>query len=130
MPDKAKRSPTRDNQSRTKVKKNEFNLEDDTQSVIGGVGIGICVLSIHQAIDDIPPKGEDKTGWYEFDSGAQAHTTNELHRLTNKQPSTVMVTDHDGNITTPEYKGDIYLPIMEALSNYETFYITLSTATL
>ena len=61
-------------------------------------------------IKNISQKGENKTGWYEFDSVAKVHTTNELHRLMNKQISTVTVIGHDGNTSTPKYKGDIYLP--------------------
>ena len=51
-----------------------------------------------------------KKGWYEFDSGAQAHTTNELHRLIDKRQSTAKVMGHDGSTTTPVYEEDIYLP--------------------
>lgn len=82
------------------VKRTEFDL-DDIESVVGGVGIGINGLKVNRIIT---------TGLYKFDSGAQAHTTNELHRLINKRPSTAKVTEHDGSITTPTYEGDIYLP--------------------
>ena len=106
------RTKQRENQrgaNPTNVKKNKFDLEDNTESIIGGVGI--CGLSICKRTKKIPttidPKGY--SGWYEFNLGAQAHTTNELHRLIDKQPSTAKVIGHDRSITTPEFKGDIYL---------------------
>ena len=69
----------------TRVKKVEFDLDDDVHSTIGGIEInslhirGITILSV----------SNHKEGWYEFDSGAQAHTTNEEYRLINKKSTNI-----------------------------------------
>ena len=53
---------------------------------------------------------ENRKGWYEYDTGAQTHTTNEKWRLINPQPYTNGVQGHDGHITKAELIGDISLP--------------------
>ena len=56
------------------------------------------------------PGQNNRIGWYEYDTGAQTHTTNEKWRLTNPQPYTNGVQGHDGHITQAELIGDISLP--------------------
>ena len=51
-----------------------------------------------------------RKGWYECDTGAQTHTTNEKRRLINPQLYTNGVQGHDGHITQAELVGDISLP--------------------
>ena len=53
---------------------------------------------------------EARKGWYEYDTGAQTHTTNERYRLINLRPYTNRVQGHDGHITYAELIGDISLP--------------------
>ena len=53
---------------------------------------------------------DTRKGWYEYDTGAQTHTTNEKHRLINPRPYTNEVQGHDGHITQAELIGDIQLP--------------------
>ena len=51
-----------------------------------------------------------RKGWYEYDTGAQTHMTNEKWRLTNPRPYNNGVQGHDGHITQAELIGDITLP--------------------
>ena len=53
---------------------------------------------------------EDRKGWYEYDTGAQTHTTNEKERLINPRPYTNGVQGHEGHITQAELIGNISLP--------------------
>ena len=53
---------------------------------------------------------ETRKGYYEFDTGAQTHTTNEKHRLINPRIYNNGVQGHDGHITQAELIGDISLP--------------------
>ena len=86
---------------RAAVKKTEFDLDEDILSMAGGVEInGVSIYKLTN----------NRTGWYEFDSGAQAHTTNELDRLVDKKISIVTVNGHDGHTTQAQYEGNIYLP--------------------
>ena len=57
-----------------------------------------------------PANQEKRKGWYEYDTGAQTHTTNEKRRLIKPQPYTNGVQGHDGHITQAELIGDISLP--------------------
>ena len=52
----------------------------------------------------------NRTGWYEYDTGAQTHTTNEKNQLINPKPYTYRVQGHDGYTTKAELVGDISLP--------------------
>ena len=56
------------------------------------------------------PSQDNRKGWYEYDTGAQTHTTNEKNRLINPQLYTSGVQGHDGHITQAELIGDISLP--------------------
>ena len=89
----------------TGVKRTEFDLDEDIHSIVGGVDVN--ALKIHVVTIKLI---SHKNGWYEFDSGAQAHTTNELHRLVDKRTSSVLVSGHDGHSTKAQYERDIYLP--------------------
>ena len=51
-----------------------------------------------------------RNGWYEYDTGAQVHTTNEKHRLINPRPCNTGIQGHDGHSTQAELIGDIELP--------------------
>lgn len=51
-----------------------------------------------------------RQGWYEYDTGAQTHTTNEKERLINPREYNNGVQGHDGHITQAELIGDISLP--------------------
>ena len=52
-----------------------------------------------------------RPGWYEYNTGAQVHTTNEQNRLLNAKPYTgVGIQGHDGHTTKAELIGDIELP--------------------
>ena len=52
----------------------------------------------------------NRNGWYEYDTGAQVHTTNEKHRLINPRSCTTGIQGHDGHTTQAELIGDIELP--------------------
>ena len=51
-----------------------------------------------------------RKGWYEYDTGAQTHTTNEKERLINLRPDNDGLQGHDGHIAQAELIGDISLP--------------------
>ena len=57
-----------------------------------------------------PTNQEKRKWWYEYDAGAQTHTTNEKKRLINPKPYNNGVQGHDGDITQAELIGDINLP--------------------
>ena len=71
--------------------------EDDfeIQSQLGGVKIGMIRVGKLK---------RQNSGWYEFDTGAQAHTTNEKWRLNNIQPGR-NITGFNGTTTTSECQG-------------------------
>ena len=71
--------------------------EDDfeIQSQLGGVKIGMIRVGKLK---------RQNSGWYEFDTGAQAHTTNEKWRLSNIQPGR-NITGFNGTTTTSECQG-------------------------
>ena len=52
----------------------------------------------------------DRKGWYEYNTSAQTHTTNEKWWLTNPRPYNNGVQGHDGHITQAKLIGDISLP--------------------
>ena len=76
--------------------------EDDfeVQSQLGGVKIG----TLHIRMLYIGRVKRQNAGWYEFDTGAQAHTTNERWRLTDIKPGE-NITGFNGTTTTSEYSG-------------------------
>ena len=67
----------------------------DIQSQLGGVKIGMVRVGKLK---------RQNSGWYEFDTGAQAHTTNEKWRLSNIQPGR-NITGFNGTTTTSECQG-------------------------
>ena len=67
----------------------------DVQSQLGGVKIGMIRVGKLK---------RQNSGWYEFDTGAQAHTTNEKWRLSNIQPRR-NITGFNGTTTTSECQG-------------------------
>ena len=71
--------------------------EDDfeVQSQLGGVKIGMIRFGRTK---------RQNAGWYEFDTGAQAHTTNEKWRLTNLKTGQ-NITGFNGTTTTSECSG-------------------------
>ena len=77
----------------TSVKKTEFDL-DYIQILTGGVDVNS--LKIHVVTIKLVTH---KTVWYEFGSGAQAHTINEILRLVDKKGFSVLVGRHDGHST-------------------------------
>ena len=80
---------------------------DDHQD--GGVAVNRLFVRMLK-IAGQSPNQENRKGWYEYDTGAQTHTTNEKRRLINPQPYTNGVQGHDGHITQAELIGDIMLP--------------------
>ena len=79
---------------------------DDHQD--GGVAVS-CLFIRMIKIAGQATQGTRK-GWYEYDTGAQTHTTNEKWRLINSRPYPQGVQGHDGHITQAELIGDIALP--------------------
>ena len=75
--------------------------EDDfeIQSQLGGVRIGMIRVGKLK---------RQNSGWYEFDTGAQAHTTNEKWRLNNIQPGR-NITGFNGTTTTSECQGTMIM---------------------
>ena len=80
---------------------------DDHQE--GGVAVGRLFVRMLKIAGQSSGQN-NRIGWYEYDTGAQTHTTNEKWRLTNPQPYTNGVQGHDGHITQAELIGDISLP--------------------
>ena len=78
---------------------------DDHQE--GGVAVNRLFVRMLKVAGQI---SENRKGWYEYDTGAQTHTTNEKRRLINPRPYTNGVQGHDGHITKAELIGDILLP--------------------
>ena len=72
----------------------------DIQSQLGGVKIGRINIRMLR----IGKVKRQNSGWYEFDTGAQAHTTNEKWRLSNIQPGR-NITGFNGTTTTSECQG-------------------------
>ena len=72
----------------------------DVQSQLGGVKIG----TLHIRMLHIGRVKRQNAGWYEFDTGAQAHTTNEKWRLTDIRPGQ-NITGFNGTTTTSECSG-------------------------
>ena len=72
----------------------------DVQSQLGGVKIG----TLHIRMLRIGRVKRQNAGWYEFDTGAQAHTTNEKWRLTDLKPGQ-NITGFNGTTTTSECSG-------------------------
>ena len=79
---------------------------DDHQD--GGVAVNRLFIRMLKIAGQTP--SSQRKGWYEYDTGAQTHTTNEKWRLTNPQPYNNGVQGHDGHITQAELIGDITLP--------------------
>ena len=69
----------------------------DIQSQLGGVKVGNLQIRMIK----IGRVKRQNSGWYEFDTGAQAHTTNEKWRLSNIQPGR-NITGFNGTTTTSE----------------------------
>ena len=67
----------------------------EIQSQLGGVKIGMIRIGRVK---------RQNAGWYEFDTGAQAHTTNEKWRLTDIKPGQ-NITGFNGTTTTSECSG-------------------------
>ena len=80
---------------------------DDHQE--GGVAVGRLFVRMLKIAGQSPGQN-NRIGWYEYDTGAQTHTTNEKWRLINPQPYTNGVQGHDGHITQAELIEDISLP--------------------
>ena len=72
----------------------------DIQSQLGGVKIGNLQIRMLR----VGKLKRQNSGWYEFDTGAQAHTTNEKWRLNNIQPGR-NITGFNGTTTTSECQG-------------------------
>ena len=72
----------------------------DVQSQLGGVKIG----TLHIRMLHIGRVKRQNAGWYEFDTGAQAHTTNEKWRLKDIKPGQ-NITGFNGTTTTSECSG-------------------------
>ena len=72
----------------------------DIQSQLGGVKIG----TLHIRMLHIGRVKRQNAGWYEFDTGAQAHTTNERWRLTDIKLGQ-NITGFNGTTTTSECSG-------------------------
>ena len=51
----------------------------------------------------------EQNGWFEFDSGAQAHTTNQEWRLINKRPTTATITTSNRTRTQAKWEGEVIL---------------------
>ena len=79
---------------------------DDHQD--GGVAVSRLFIRIIKIAGQT--SSNQRKGWYEYDTGAQTHTTNEKWRLTNPRPYNNGVQGHDGHITQAELIGDITLP--------------------
>ena len=80
---------------------------DDHQE--GGVAVGRLFVRMLKIAGQTASQISRK-GWYEYDTGAQTHTTNEKKRLINPKTYTNGVQGHDGHITQAELIGDICLP--------------------
>ena len=94
-------------QSNSQVKGVETLDLDDHQE--GGVAVGRLFVRMLKIAGQLSNQ-ENRKGWYEYDTGAQTHTTNEKERLTNPRPYTNGVQGHDGHVTQAELIGDISLP--------------------
>ena len=94
-------------QSNSQVKGVETLDLDDHQE--RGVAVGRLFVRMLKIAEQSSSQ-ENRKGWYEYDTGAQTHTTNEKRRLINPQPYTNGVQGHDGHITQAELIGDIMLP--------------------
>ena len=81
---------------------------DDHQE--GGVAVSRLFIRMLKIAGQHPNQSNNRKGWYEYDTGAQTHTTNEKERLMNPQIYTNGVQGHDGHITQAELIGDISLP--------------------
>ena len=51
----------------------------------------------------------EQNGWFEFDSGAQAHTTYQEWRLINKHPTTATITSSNRTRTQAKWEGEVIL---------------------
>ena len=71
----------------------------EIQSQLGGVKIGMIKIGRVK---------RQNSGWYEFDTGAQAHTTNEKWRLSNIQPGR-NTSGFNGTTTTSECQGTMIM---------------------
>ena len=94
-------------QGNSQVKGVETLDLDDHQE--GGVAVNRLFVRMIK-IAGQSPNQPNRKGWYEYDTGAQTHTTNEKERLINPKPYTNGVQGHDGHITQAELIGDISLP--------------------
>ena len=81
---------------------------DDHQE--GGVAVSRLFIRMLKIAGQSPNQHNNRTGWYEYDTGAQTHTTNEKWRLTNSRTYINGVQGHDGHVTKAELIGDINLP--------------------
>ena len=80
----------------------------DLDDIDGGVTLTNNRLFVRMV--KINKVGNGRTEWYEYDTGAQVHTTNEAHRLLNPQPCNATIQGHDGHNTKAELIGNIELP--------------------
>ena len=76
-------------------------VEDEFGTEEGGVKIGRLRINMIKRVSTFA-----KHGYYEYDTGAQVHTTNELWRLTNRTPE-ITITAANGTRTKAEYSGTL-----------------------
>ena len=87
------------------VKAADSEDDFDVQSQLGGVKIGnLRYQNPRIFMIRVGKLRRQNSGWYEFDTGAQAHTTNEKWRLSNIMPGR-NITGFNGTTTTSECKG-------------------------
>ena len=97
----------REKEQKTQVKGVEtLNLDDHQE---GGVAVNRLFVKMLKIAGQSSSQ-ENRKGWYEYDTGAQTHTTNEKERMINPRPYNNGVQGHDGHITNAELIGDISLP--------------------
>ena len=87
----------------TTAKPVKLDLDDSDDE---GVKVQRMFIRMIKAI-----QSQRHSGWYEYDTGAQVHTTNERSRLLNARLYTgAGIQGHDGHTTRAELVGDIELP--------------------
>ena len=97
----------REKEQKIQVKGVETLDLDDHQE--GGVAVNRLFVRMLKIAGQSSSQ-ENRKGWYEYDTGAQTHTTNENERMINSRPYNNGVQGHDGHITNAELIGDISLP--------------------
>ena len=94
---------------REKEAKNVIGVETlDLDDQEGGVAVKRLFVQMLKIAGQT--SSNQRKGWYEYDTGAQTHTTNEKWRLANPQIYNNGVQGYDGHITQAELIGDIILP--------------------